>query len=104
MLSGGNIQKILLGREIEANPKVLITAYAVRGLDVGATHQIYDLISEQKAKGVAVMFVGEDLDVLLQLSDRIMVMCGGKVTGVVEARDTTKEEIGMMMGGKTYAN
>lgn len=104
ILSGGNIQKILLGREIEANPKVLITAYAVRGLDIGATHQIYDLINEQKAKGVAVMFVGEDLDVLLQLCDRIMVMCGGKVTGVVEARHTTKEEIGMMMGGKTHAN
>lgn len=100
MLSGGNIQKILLGREIEASPKVLITAYAVRGLDVGATHQIYDLINEQKANGVAVMFVGEDLDVILQLCDRVMVMCNGKVTGVVEARHTTKEQIGMMMAGK----
>lgn len=99
MLSGGNIQKVLLGREIEANPKVLITAYAVRGLDIGATHQIYDLINEQKTKGVAVMFVGEDLDVLLQLCDRIMVMCNGKVTGVVNARHTTKEQIGMMMAG-----
>ncbi|MEG0386983.1 MAG: ABC transporter ATP-binding protein, partial [Niameybacter sp.] len=67
MLSGGNIQKVLLGREIEASPEVLITAYAVRGLDVGATHQIYDLINEEKEKGVGVLFIGEDLDVLLQL-------------------------------------
>lgn len=99
MLSGGNIQKILLGREIEANPEVIITAYAVRGLDVGATHQIYDLLNEQKAKGVGVLFVGEDLDVLLQLCDRIMVMCEGKVMGIVNAEETTKEEIGMMMSG-----
>lgn len=99
-LSGGNIQKVLLGREIEAEPKVLITAYAVRGLDVGATHQIYDLINAQKAKGVAVMFVGEDLDVLMQFCDRIMVMCQGKVTGVVDAKAVTKEELGLMMGGE----
>lgn len=99
MLSGGNIQKVLLGREIEANPEVLITAYAVRGLDVGATHQIYDLINEQKEKGVGVLFIGEDLDVLLQLCDRIMVMCNGKVTGVVKASEATKEQIGMMMSG-----
>ncbi|MGL4798388.1 MAG: ABC transporter ATP-binding protein [Cellulosilyticaceae bacterium] len=101
MLSGGNIQKVLLGREIEAAPKVLITAYAVRGLDVGATHQIYELINEQKQKDVAVLFVGEDLDVLMQLCDRIMVMCNGKVTGVVDAHEVTKEQIGMMMGGHT---
>lgn len=100
LLSGGNIQKVLLGREIEASPKVLITAYPVRGLDVGATHQIYDLINEQKQKGVAVLFVGEDLDVLMQLCDRIMVMCSGKVTGVVEANNTTKEALGLMMGGE----
>ena len=99
MLSGGNIQKVLLGREIEASPEVIITAYAVRGLDVGATHQIYDLLNEQKSKGVGVLFIGEDLDVLLQLCDRIMVMCDGRVTGIVKAEKTTKEELGMMMSG-----
>ncbi|WP_053984508.1 ABC transporter ATP-binding protein [Niameybacter massiliensis] len=103
MLSGGNIQKVLLGREIDANPRVLITAYAVRGLDVGSTHQIYDLINEQKEKGVAVLFVGEDLDVLMQLCDRIMVMCDGEMTGLVEADGVTKEQLGLMMGGQ-HAN
>ncbi|MGL4361855.1 MAG: ABC transporter ATP-binding protein [Cellulosilyticaceae bacterium] len=100
MLSGGNIQKILLGREIDASPKVLITAYAVRGLDIGATHQIYDLINEQKELGVGVLFIGEDLDVLMQLCDRIMVMCNGQVTGVIDAQNATKEQIGLMMGGQ----
>lgn len=103
MLSGGNIQKVLLGREIECNPHVLITAYAVRGLDIGATHQIYNLINEQKRKGVAVLFVGEDLDVLMQFCDRIMVMCQGEVTGIVEAKDVTKEELGLMMAGEKRA-
>ncbi|MGL4736781.1 MAG: ABC transporter ATP-binding protein [Cellulosilyticaceae bacterium] len=103
MLSGGNIQKVLLGREIECNPHVLITAYAVRGLDIGATHQIYDLINEQKRKGVGVLFVGEDLDVLMQLCDRIMVMCHGEVTGIVKADEVTKEQLGLMMAGEKMA-
>lgn len=100
-LSGGNIQKVLLGREIEANPHVLITAYAVRGLDIGATHQIYDLLNEQKDKGVAIMYVGEDLDVLLQLCDDILVLCDGKVSGVVESKKATRELVGLMMAGST---
>ncbi len=100
-LSGGNIQKVLLGREIYLDPDVLITSYPVRGLDIGATYQIYDLLNEQKQKGVAVLFVGEDLDVLLNLSDRIMVLCDGRIMGIVDAKDVTKEEIGMMMAGQT---
>ncbi len=100
-LSGGNIQKVLLGREIYLEPDVLITSYPVRGLDIGATYQIYELLNEQKAKGVAILFVGEDLDVLLNLSDRILVLCDGKMTGLVDAKATTKEEIGMMMAGHT---
>ena len=96
-LSGGNVQKVLLGREIDSAPKVLITAYAVRGLDIGASYKIYDLLNEQKKKGVAVIFVGEDLDVLVELSDRIMVLCGGQVSGIVDARTTDKNEVGMMM-------
>ena len=98
-LSGGNIQKVLLGREIDANPKVLITAYPVRGLDVGASYKIYDLLNEQKVKGVAVLFVGEDLDVLLELCDKIMVLCDGKVTGIVDPTQVTKEDVGLLMAG-----
>lgn len=99
-LSGGNIQKVLIGREIETNPHVLITAYAVRGLDIGASHTIYDLINEQKQKGVAILFIGEDLDVLLELCDRIMVLSDGEITGLVKASETTKEALGLMMAGE----
>lgn len=100
LMSGGNVQKVLLGREIESNPSVLVTAYPVRGLDINSSYTIYDLLNEQKKKGVAVLFIGEDLDVLLQISDRIMVMCHGEAIGVVDAKSTTKEELGLMMAGK----
>ena len=96
-LSGGNVQKVLVGREIASAPKVLLTAYAVRGLDIGASYTIYDMINLQKMKGVAVIYVGEDLDVLLELSDRILVLCGGKVSGIVDGRHTSKREVGLMM-------
>lgn len=96
-LSGGNVQKVLVGREISLQPQLLMAAYAVRGLDINTSYAIYNLLSEQKEKGVAVMYVGEDLDVLIDLCDRIMVICGGKVTGIVDARKTTKEEIGLLM-------
>ena len=96
-LSGGNVQKVLVGREIASAPTVLLTAYAVRGLDINSSYTIYDLINEQKKKGVAVIFVGEDLDVLLELSDKILVLCGGEVSGIVDARNTDKNEVGMLM-------
>ena len=96
-LSGGNVQKVLVGREIAASPTVLMMAYAVRGLDINTSYTIYHLLNEQKEKGVAVIYVGEDLDVLLELSDRIMVLCGGKMNGIVDARNTTKNEVGMLM-------
>lgn len=96
-LSGGNVQKVLVGREIAAAPTVLMAAYPVRGLDINSSYMIYNLLNEQKEKGVAVIFVGEDLDVLLALSDRILVMCGGKVSGIVDARNSTKEQIGLLM-------
>ena len=99
MLSGGNIQKVLLGRELDSKPQVLITAYPVRGLDVNSCHTIYDLLNEEKQKGVAVFYIGEDLDVLLELCDRIMVICAGEITGIVDARNITKEKIGLMMTG-----
>ena len=98
-LSGGNIQKVLLGRELDSKPQVLITAYPVRGLDINSCHTIYDLLNEEKQKGVAVLYIGEDLDALLELCDRIMVLCDGEITGLVDARNTTKEEIGLMMTG-----
>ena len=96
-LSGGNVQKVLVGREIASSPSVLMSAYAVRGLDINTSYVIYNLMAGQKAKGVAVVFVGEDLDVLLQLCDKILVLCDGKVSGIVDARTATKEEIGLLM-------
>lgn len=96
-LSGGNVQKVLVGREIALAPRVLMTAYAVRGLDINTSYAIYNILSEEKEKGVAVVYVGEDLDVLLALCDKILVLCGGKVSGMVDARTTTKEEVGMLM-------
>ena len=96
-LSGGNVQKVLVGREIAAAPKVLMTAYAVRGLDINTSYTIYNLLTEQKMQGIAVVYVGEDLDVLLELCDRILVLCAGKVNGIVDARTTTKEEVGLLM-------
>ena len=97
-LSGGNVQKVLVGREISADPTVLMVAYPVRGLDINSSLTIYDLLNEQKKRGVAVICVGEDLDVLLELCDKILVLCGGKITGVVDARKTTtKEKLGLMM-------
>ena len=96
-LSGGNVQKVLVGREIASAPTVLLTAYAVRGLDINASYTIYDLINRQKERGVAVIYVGEDLDVLLELADRILVLCGGKVSGIVPGRGATKRDVGLMM-------
>ena len=96
-LSGGNVQKVLVGREIAAAPTVLLTAYAVRGLDINSSYTIYDLINRQKAAGVAVIYVGEDLDVLLELADWILVICGGKVSGIVSGRGAKKRDVGMMM-------
>ena len=96
-LSGGNVQKVLVGREISTEPSVLMSAYAVRGLDINTSYVIYNLMADQKKKGAAVVFVGEDLDVLLELCDRILVLCDGKVSGIVDARTTTKEAIGRLM-------
>ena len=96
-LSGGNVQKVLVGREIASAPTVLLTAYAVRGLDINSSYTIYDLINKQKAEGVAVIYVGEDLDVLLELADRILVLCGGKVSGIVPGRGSSKRDVGLMM-------
>lgn len=104
LLSGGNVQKVLIGREIKFMPNLLITAYPVRGLDINSSYTIYNLLNEQKKKNVAVLFIGEDLDVLLELCDRIMVLCHGKISGIADARTVTKEQIGMMMMGEALKN
>lgn len=96
-LSGGNVQKVLVGREIASSPTVLMAAYPVRGLDINSSYTIYNLLNKQKDEGVAVIFVGEDLDVLVELCDRIMVICGGRITGILDGRTAKKEEIGLLM-------
>ncbi|MGN1098730.1 MAG: ABC transporter ATP-binding protein, partial [Christensenellales bacterium] len=96
-LSGGNVQKVLVGREISSAPTVLMAAYPVRGLDINSSYMIYNLLTEQKENGTAVIFVGEDLDVLIELCDRILVIGGGKVTGIVDGRTARKDEIGLLM-------
>ncbi len=96
-LSGGNVQKVLLGREIASSPTLLMAAYPVRGLDINSSYLIYDLLNDQKKKGVAVIFVGEDLDVLLDLCDRILVIGSGRITGILDARNATKNEVGYLM-------
>lgn len=99
LLSGGNVQKVLLGREIEANPRVLITAYPVRGLDINSSYTIYNLLNKQKEMGSGILYIGEDLDVMLELCDRIMVLCRGKMTGILSTAEAAKEQIGLLMTG-----
>ena len=96
-LSGGNIQKVLVGRELSSHPKILMTAYPVRGLDINSSYLIYKLIDDQKKKGTSVLFVGEDLDVLMALCDRLLVLSNGHITGIVDPTKVSKEEIGLLM-------
>ena len=98
-LSGGNVQKVLVGREIASSPRVLMTAYAVRGLDINTSYTIYNILNQQKKAGLCVIYVGEDLDVLLELADRILVLSDGQVTGILDARKTNKSEVGALMDG-----
>ena len=98
-LSGGNIQKILLGRELSLEPKLLVMAYPVRGLDINTCLKVYSLLNEAKKRGTAILFIGEDLDILMQLSDRIMVLCNGQLSGIIQSKDATKEKLGHMMVG-----
>ena len=98
-LSGGNVQKVLVGREIDSSPNVIVTAYPVRGLDINSSYQIYNILNEEKSNGTGILFIGEDLDVMLALCDKIMVICHGEIMGIVHAEKTTKEELGLMMTG-----
>ena len=96
-LSGGNVQKVLVGRELASEPSLMMAAYAVRGLDINTSYAIYRLLNDQKLRGAAVIYVGEDLDVLLELCDRIMVLCGGRISGIVDGRTATKKQVGLLM-------
>ena len=100
-LSGGNIQKVLVGREIASKPKVLMVAYPTRGLDINSSYMIYNLLNEQKESGTSIIYVGEDLDVLLALSDRILVLGDGEVRGILDGKKASKSEIGLLMTKKT---
>ncbi|MDO5738341.1 MAG: ABC transporter ATP-binding protein [Eubacteriales bacterium] len=102
-LSGGNVQKVLVGREIHSAPELLIVAYPVRGLDINSSLTIYKMLNQQKEKQVAIIFIGEDLDVLMSLSDRLMILANGQNMGIVDPRIYSKEAIGLMMTGKTLA-
>ncbi|TGE38602.1 ABC transporter ATP-binding protein [Desulfosporosinus fructosivorans] len=100
MMSGGNIQKLLLAREIDSDPLLIVAVYPMRGLDIGATDYVKRLLIEQSEKGKAVLLISEDLEDLLSMTDRIIVMHGGEIMGVVKPSETTREEIGLMMAGK----
>jgi len=98
-LSGGNIQKLILARELARNPDVLIAAQPTRGVDIGATEYIHERLLDQRAAGTATLLISEDLDEILALSDRIAVLYEGRVMGVVQRDETNAEELGLMMAG-----
>ena len=100
MLSGGNMQKIILAREIERNPKVLIAAQPTRGLDIGAINAVRQLLLKEREAGTAVILVSADLEELMSLSDRLLILYDGAVAGeVTDVANVTEETIGLMMGG-----
>ena len=98
-LSGGNLQKLVLGREFSGEPKVLIAASPTRGLDVGAIETVHAYLREAAAGGVAVLLISEDLDEILALADRIVVIYEGRFTGEFDPATATVEEIGLAMAG-----
>jgi len=104
LLSGGNIQKLILSRELSDRPGVIIAAHPTSGLDVSATEQIHTLLLERRSQGAAILLVSEDLDEVLALSDRIVVLFSGEIIGVVAAADAVaeagRERIGLMMMGQ----
>ncbi len=97
MLSGGNIQKVLLGREILRSPRILIVAYPVRGLDINSSYMVYQMLNNEKKKGAAILFIAEDLDVIMEISDRVMVLSDGVISGIVDPKTTSRETIGTLM-------
>jgi len=99
-LSGGNIQKLILARELSSDPKVLIASQPTRGVDIGAAEYIHERISQQRLSGTASLVISEDLDEVMALSDRIAVMFDGKIMGIVTREEATRKSIGLMMTGE----
>jgi simple sugar transport system ATP-binding protein len=100
MMSGGNQQKLLVAREINVNPVLIVAAYPVRGLDIGATEAINKILMEQRDKGACVLLISEELDEIFELSDRVATLCDGKLMGIRNTNETDYEEIGRMMSGE----
>jgi len=98
-LSGGNIQKLILARELARQPSVLIAAQPTRGVDIGASEYIHHRLLEQRAAATAILLISEDLDEIRALSDRIAVIYEGRIVGIVDGRTATAEELGLMMAG-----
>jgi simple sugar transport system ATP-binding protein len=97
--SGGNQQKIVLAREIERNPKVLLVGQPTRGVDIGAIEFIHRRLIALRDAGVAILLVSVELDEIMNLSDRILTMCGGKITGERKASETNEQDLGLLMAG-----
>lgn len=102
-LSGGNQQKVIVAREIASNPEVLIAANPTRGVDVGAIEYIHEKINDQRNQGKAILLVSFELDEILKLSDRVLVMHAGEIVGQIDPKHTTPEELGLLMAGKKLA-
>jgi len=98
-LSGGNIQKLILGRELRRRPAVLIASQPTRGVDIGASEYIHQRLLEQRLAGTATLLISEDLDEIRALSDRIAVMYEGRIIGIVNAKESTPDQLGLMMAG-----
>jgi ABC-type uncharacterized transport system ATPase subunit len=98
-LSGGNLQKVILAREIASHPGVLVTAYPTRGLDIGATEQVRKLLLEERSRGVAILLISEDLEELLLLADRIVVLYEGQIIGELSAAEADLPTLGLLMAG-----
>jgi simple sugar transport system ATP-binding protein len=98
-LSGGNIQKLILARELSRNPKVLVAAQPTRGVDIGATEYIHQRLLEQRAQGAATLLISEDLDEILALADRIAVIYEGRIMDIVPCEQATAEQLGLLMAG-----
>ena len=98
-LSGGNIQKLIMARELDSNPNVILAAQPTRGVDIGAAEYIHSQLVEQRSNGVAILMISEDLDEILGLADRIAVMFDGKIVTIVERDSATREGLGLAMAG-----
>jgi simple sugar transport system ATP-binding protein len=100
VLSGGNIQRVVLAREFSGDPRLIIAAHPTYGLDVGATEQVRKILLHQRDRGAGILLISEDLEEVMTMSDRIMVVFGGEVMGIIDAGKARIEQIGLMMTGE----